>query len=116
MANGERVAPEGSDRDTLSRLVARYLARSVREDGQPLDPVARFHLGNGASLDRVLPNADRFAKRLQASAGTMVSYLYDLDSIESNHERYADGHDAVCDPAAASIERHSMPARSPATA
>jgi len=90
IATGRRTEPDEQETEALSRLVARYLARSVREDGQPIDPVARFHLGNGASLDRVLPHADRFDKGLKASAGSMVSYLYDLDSIESNHERYAD--------------------------
>ena len=51
--------------------------------------MARFHLGNGASLDHVLPGADIFRKGLSQSAGVMVSYLYDLDKIEDNHEAYA---------------------------
>jgi len=95
IATGERAEPDEQQRHALSRLVTRYLTRSVREDGQPIDPVARFHLGNGASLDRILPAGDHFDKGLKASAGTMVSYLYDLESIESNHERYAESSEVI---------------------
>ncbi len=73
----------------LQRLVAHYLTQARRFDQQPVDPVARFHLGNGASLDAVLPGADLHEKGLSQSAGVMVSYLYDLDKVASNHELYA---------------------------
>ncbi len=78
-----------SDSEQLSFLVAHYLKNEKRSDNLPLDPVARFHLGNGASLDYVLPAADVFKKGLTQSAGVMVSYLYDLDKVEDNHEAYA---------------------------
>ena len=70
-------------------LCARYL---VRERSQDLaqDPVARFHLGNGASLHAIHWAADLSDKGLQQSAGMMVNYLYDLDSIEENHDAYFD--------------------------
>ena len=79
-----------SDKTQLQRLVAYYLTQVRRPDMQPLDPVARFHLGNGASLDAVRPSADVYKKGLSQSAGVMVSYLYDLDKVSSNHELYAD--------------------------
>lgn len=95
VAAGEAEALDPNSLAMLERLVARYLAREKRGDGQPLDPVARFHLGNGASLDRVLAEADRFDKGLKQSAGAMVSYLYDLDKVESNHEAYAGAREVI---------------------
>ncbi len=77
------------DKLQLQQLVAHYLIQARRSDQQPVDPVARFHLGNGASLDAVLPGADMHEKGLAQSAGVMVSYLYDLDTVASNHELYA---------------------------
>lgn len=77
-------------RELLLPLAADYLLNVKRPDGLPTDPVARFHLGNGASLDRVLWNADQSTRGLRQSGGIMVNYLYDLDKIESNHESYID--------------------------
>jgi malonyl-CoA decarboxylase len=57
--------------------------------------VARFHLGNGARLERIHPSADLSAKGLRQSHGVMVNYLYDLTAIEKNHENYADSGDVV---------------------
>jgi malonyl-CoA decarboxylase len=54
-----------------------------------IDPVARFHLGNGARLERIHWLGDISPKALRESAGIMVNYLYDLDDIEKNHEAYA---------------------------
>ena len=76
-------------RQTIQKTLAYYLIRERRSDNQPVDPVARFHLGNGASLDQVLPCADVSEKGLSQSAGVMVSYLYDLDKVATNHELYA---------------------------
>lgn len=90
VATSETYEFTGSDNAQLQRLVAHYLLQERRPDTQPLDPVARFHLGNGASLDAVLPGADVYKKGLSQSAGVMVSYLYDLDKVSSNHELYAD--------------------------
>lgn len=78
--------------EALARLAARYLtlARARRGDGrQPLDAVARFHLGNGARIERINPGADASAKGLQQSFGVMVNYLYDLDELERNVESFA---------------------------
>jgi malonyl-CoA decarboxylase len=80
---------DDADKLQVQQLVAHYLLQAKREDGQPIDPVARFHLGNGASLDAVMPCADVYDSGLQQSAGVMVSYLYDLSQVDDNHEAYA---------------------------
>ncbi|MDB5865548.1 MAG: decarboxylase [Betaproteobacteria bacterium] len=77
------------DQARLALCAAVYLARvSVTPQG---DPVARFHLDNGARLERVNVGADLSAKGLRESFGVMVNYLYDLGSIEANHERFMRG-------------------------
>ena len=86
-ASPETPGPSEEERSRLSRLLARYLVFGKRPDGRPLDPVARFHLGNGASLDDVLPEADPSARA--RSAGVMVSYRYDLERVDAHHERFA---------------------------
>jgi len=73
----------------LLRQCARYLVAEGAKDGRrALDPVAHFHLSNGARIERLNWAADRSAKGLAESAGLMVNYLYDLDRIEENHEAY----------------------------
>ena len=52
----------------------------------PNDPVGRFHIGNGASLERINLNADLSDKGLSQSYGVMANYLYYLDIVEENHE------------------------------
>ena len=75
----------------LLRLCAYYLL-NARHRGQPIDPVARFHLGNGAALERINWQADCSPTGLSRSAGIMVNYAYRLKDIERNHETYfADG-------------------------
>lgn len=81
-------------REPLERLCARYL--TIQPKGRLLDPVARFHLGNGARIERLNWLGDVSAKGLQESAGLMVNYLYRREDIEDNHEAYArDGTVAV---------------------
>jgi malonyl-CoA decarboxylase len=78
--------------EALAEIAARYLtlAKARRGDGrQPLDAVARFHLGNGARIERINPGGDASAKGLQQSFGVMVNYLYDLDELEQNVESFA---------------------------
>jgi malonyl-CoA decarboxylase len=53
--------------------------------------VARFHLDNGARLERLNPLADLSAKGLRQSFGLMVNYLYDLNRVERHHEKFVDG-------------------------
>jgi malonyl-CoA decarboxylase len=71
------------------RLCAQYLS-STRDNNLAIDPVARFHLGNGASLHAIHWAADLSEKGLNQSIGIMVNYLYDLSSIEENHDAYFD--------------------------
>ncbi len=75
-------------RGPLMRLCARYLTQERRPDGHALDPVAHFHLTNGARMERLNWLADTSANGLQQSAGIMINYLYKLDEIDSNHEAY----------------------------
>ncbi|MEO1293158.1 MAG: malonyl-CoA decarboxylase [Pseudomonadota bacterium] len=74
----------------IMALAAEYFLEAKRGDGQPLDPVARFHLSNGASLARINWLADTSAKGLAQSFGVMVNYLYELDQVEAHHEDYAE--------------------------
>ncbi len=84
---------DSANAEHLRRLVvvcaAHYFLKAKRPDGRPIDPVARFHLGNGARLERINWLGDLSPKGLHDSAGLMVNYLYDLDEIEKNHEAYA---------------------------
>lgn len=69
----------------LRELAARYLVVARNAKGNIIDPVARFHLGNGARLEAVHADADLSANGLRQSHGVMVNYLYDLAEIEANH-------------------------------
>ena len=69
-------------------LAAHYLLKAKKPDGMPLDPVARFHLGNGAKVHAVHTQADTSENGLKQSNGTMVNYLYDLSQISQNHEKF----------------------------
>ena len=72
----------------LLPAVAWYLSREKDPTGKPKDPVARFHLGNGAQLERVNWSADLSDNGKATSYGVMVNYRYRLDQIERNHEQY----------------------------
>ena len=74
----------------LLPLAAYYFIEAKGSRGNPLDPVARFHLGNGAQLERLNFLGDRSEKGMQQSHGLMVNYLYALDKIEANHEAFAE--------------------------
>ncbi len=76
-------------RDTLTTLAAKYFLEAKGRGGKPLDPVARFHLGNGARLERINWRADLSPRGLKQSHGLMVNYLYDIPAIEANHEAFA---------------------------
>ena len=74
---------------TLLALAAHYFLVAKSADGRPVDPVARFHLGNGARLERINWLGDVSEKGLREAHGLMVNYRYDLKEIERNHEAYA---------------------------
>ena len=78
-------------REPLTRAAAWYFLHARTKTGTPVDPVARFHLGNGARLEQLDWLADTSSKGLSQSHGLMVNYLYDLKNIEKNHEAYAEG-------------------------
>ncbi len=75
-------------RPALMRLCAVYLTREA-SPRPPADPVARFHLGNGARLERINWLGNTAPRGIEESFGIMVNYLYDLDAIEANHEAFA---------------------------
>jgi malonyl-CoA decarboxylase len=79
----------GALKTRLLPAVAAYLLVVRTESGKPIDPVARFHLGNGARLERIHWQSDLTPKGLHEGAGFMVNYLYELDRIERNQESFA---------------------------
>ncbi|MGE0563461.1 MAG: malonyl-CoA decarboxylase [Pseudolabrys sp.] len=89
-------------RGPAMQAAAWYFLRARTERGWPVDPVARFHLGNGARLERINWLGDTSEKALSRAHGLMVNYLYDLDDIEKNHEAYAEGRTVV---AASGVQR-----------
>ena len=76
-------------RSVLEPLAAHYFLKARTPKGRLIDSVARFHLGNGARLERINWLGDVSPKGLRESAGIMVNYLYRLEDIEKNHEAYA---------------------------
>ncbi len=82
-----RIEPQPSARAPLERLCAAYLL-GLASDNMPEDPVARFHLNNGARIERLNWEADLSPRGLAQSLGLMVNYLYERQSIEANHERF----------------------------
>ncbi len=98
---GDPVASEALA-GPLRRLCARYLVLE-KGNGKPIDAVARFHLANGARLERINWLADSSPKGLQESAGIMVNYLYRLGDIEANHETYAAQGKVAMSPAVKSL-------------
>jgi len=77
-------------REPLLRLGARYLLQARAPSGRARDPVAHFHLSNGARVEQLNWLGDVSEKGLQQSAGMMVNYLYRLSDIEANHKAYRD--------------------------
>lgn len=94
-ADGWHERPSRALRAALTRAAVRYLFDAKDGAGKPLDPVARFHLGNGARLERLDWLGDVSPKGLSTGAGFMVNYLYDLESIERNHEVFANAGEIV---------------------
>ena len=77
-------------RAALLPAAAYYFLKAKNSKGRPVDPVARFHLGNGARLERLNFLGDVSPKGLKQAHGLMVNYLYALDEIETNHEAFAE--------------------------
>lgn len=93
----------------LGQMTAEYLLRARTASGRVIDPVARFHLGNGARLERINVSGNLSARGLRESHGVMVNYRYDLDDIETNHEAFATRNTVV---ASSSVRKLLRPATS----
>jgi malonyl-CoA decarboxylase len=94
-------------REPLLHAAAAYFLTGRTKKGAPIDPVARFHLGNGARLEQINWLADTSPKGLSQSYGLMVNYRYELDHIEQNHEAYAENRTVVVSPAVKRLARNS---------
>ena len=73
----------------LEPLAAHYFLKARTPKGRLIDLVARFHIGNGARLEKIDWLGDLSPKGFREFAGIMVNYLYRLEDIEKNHEAYA---------------------------
>ena len=93
-------------RGVLEPLAAWYFLKARNPKGRVIDSVARFHLGNGARLERIDWLGDLSPKGLRESAGIMVNYLYRLDDIEKNHEAYANDGEVVASSAVKRLLRN----------
>ncbi|HEY9163707.1 MAG TPA: malonyl-CoA decarboxylase, partial [Magnetovibrio sp.] len=86
---------ESDFKDDLVRLAAHYLVHE-KSKGRPLDAVARFHLGNGARIERINWMGDTSERALRQSSGMLVNYLYDLRKIENYHEAFVNEGVVAC--------------------
>jgi malonyl-CoA decarboxylase len=93
-------------KDALLRAAAWYFLNARNARGLPVDAVARFHLGNGARLEKINWLGDTSERAIEQAYGVMVNYLYDLDEIEKHHEAYAEGREVVASP---SVQRLLRP-------
>jgi malonyl-CoA decarboxylase len=84
------LAEKSPVRLMLLQCAAHYLGQAL-EEGKPIDPVARFHLGNGARVERLNWAGDPSAKGLKQSYGLMVNYLYDLKRLDKHRAQLAQG-------------------------
>ncbi|MEM7295807.1 MAG: malonyl-CoA decarboxylase family protein [Pseudomonadota bacterium] len=111
----EEVAPDALTSAELRGLAALYLTEAKREDGQPLDPVARFHLGNGAEVYDVHAGADASDRGRAQSGGAMVNYLYDISKTERHHEQFASTGKVTAARRVQSLAAAAKPVRTEAT-
>lgn len=95
-ALSESTDASNNNPQLMKELAVHYLLKAKDKDGNPLDPVARFHLGNGACLHQINIAADASERGMSNSFGVMVNYLYDLKSIERNHEAFANEQHINC--------------------
>jgi malonyl-CoA decarboxylase len=98
-------------RKALLPAAAHYFLKAKASKGRPVDPVARFHLGNGARLERLNFLGDTSAKGLQQAHGLMVNYCYDLPDIEKNHEAFAEKGEVVASASVRKLLRSNLTAR-----
>lgn len=94
-------------REAQMAAAATYFLAARTPAGQPVDPVARFHLGNGARLERINWRGDTSANGLKQAAGLMVNYLYDPETIVENHEAFARHGRVAVGAAVRKLHRHA---------
>jgi malonyl-CoA decarboxylase len=87
---------DAKTRARLETYAAQYFLQQKNSRGEPLDGVARFHLKNGAMLERINILGNPSAKGMKSSLGTMVNYVYDLSRVEHNHENYVRKNRIAC--------------------
>lgn len=111
-------APDAPAREALhpmiEALAARYFLIARSPKGKPVDPVARFHLGNGARLERINPFGDLSARGMAQSYGLMVNYRYIAEDIEKNHEAFFDRGTIVASPQVRKLARAEETPKPPA--
>lgn len=101
----EGLAWSADAAEEMRAAAAHYLLNAKSNGGRPFDPVARFHLGNGAIVHAVHANADISDKGRAQSGGTMVNYLYDLAKVAQNHEKFATTQEVIAADAVKSLAR-----------
>ena len=89
-ANKESLKKQSylDNKELLIKLATHYIVNEKSNKGLPVNDVSRFHLGNGAIVDDVIVNANISEVGFKRSFGVMVNYLYELNSIEKNHEDF----------------------------
>jgi malonyl-CoA decarboxylase len=97
----------------MRAMAAHYLLEAKDHSGLPYDPVARFHLGNGALVHAVHAEADLSPKGQLQSFGVMVNYLYDLPKVSQNHETYASRREIACSAEVAALAKTCPVGQSP---
>lgn len=101
----ERERENQALKASVLALAADYFLRAKGKDNKPVDPVARFHLGNGARLESINWLGDTSDKAIRDAHGLMVNYRYELKDIEKNHESYANDGPVACSRAVKSLLR-----------
>lgn len=95
--------------ETLGPLAGHYLLNAKDKSGRPLDPVARFHLNNGALVHAIHAKGDLSPNGIAQSGGAMVNYLYDLKRISRNHEDFANNKKVVAAKDVQNLARTPLP-------
>ena len=72
----------------MQRALAKYIVKEKKDNGNAANPVAQFHLSNGAIFERINWQGDLSEHGISQSFGMMINYLYDLSVIDKNHEQY----------------------------
>ena len=112
----EGTPQSGGDPQGIERLAAKYLLDAKAPDGLPLDPVARFHLGNGAIVHAIHSDADLSETGLAQSSGVMVNYKYDLSRIAQNTIQFSKRREVVATSSVKNLaKRAAVASGSPAT-